>query len=46
MQRKVRELAPELNVEFVTSNDGSGLGAALIAAVESRIHKLPCNITQ
>uniref|UniRef100_H2Y269 Phosphotransferase n=1 Tax=Ciona intestinalis TaxID=7719 RepID=H2Y269_CIOIN len=33
-------LAPELNIDFQLSTDGSGRGAALVAAVESRIQHI------
>lgn len=37
---KTKQLAPDIDIEFQLASDGSGRGAALVAAVESRIHKL------
>nr|CAB3253148.1 hexokinase-1 [Phallusia mammillata] len=38
--KKTMQLAPDIDIRFELSTDGSGRGAALVAAVESRIHKL------
>lgn len=36
LQQMLRELAPRCNVTFLQSEDGSGKGAALVAAVTCR----------
>ncbi|CAK8692705.1 unnamed protein product [Clavelina lepadiformis] len=37
---KTKQLAPDLDISFKLSTDGSGRGAALVAAVESRLQHL------
>ncbi|CAK8692703.1 hexokinase-4-like isoform X1 [Clavelina lepadiformis] len=37
---KTKQLAPDLDISFELSTDGSGRGAALVAAVESRLQHL------
>lgn len=36
----MRELAPQCDVTFMLSEDGSGKGAALITAVAKRLHNI------
>jgi len=40
MQETIKDLMPESNIKLMLSEDGSGKGAALIAAVAARISKL------
>uniref|UniRef100_A0A8B9E2H2 hexokinase n=1 Tax=Anser cygnoides TaxID=8845 RepID=A0A8B9E2H2_ANSCY len=40
LQETVRELAPQCDVTFMLSEDGSGKGAALITAVAKRLHNI------
>lgn len=39
MHQTVNELAPQCNVNFLLSEDGSGKGAALITAVGCRLRQ-------
>lgn len=39
MHQTVKELAPQCNVNFLLSEDGSGKGAALITAVGCRLRQ-------
>lgn len=41
LQETVRELAPQCDVTFMLSEDGSGKGAALITAVAKRLQQAP-----
>ncbi|XP_029141295.1 putative hexokinase HKDC1 isoform X1 [Protobothrops mucrosquamatus] len=43
LQETVEELAPQCDVTFMLSEDGSGKGAALITAVAKRIHQVAEN---
>ena len=45
LQKKTKQLAPELEIEFQLSTDGSGRGAALVAAVESRLQNLQTSVS-
>ncbi|NXE70116.1 HXK1 protein, partial [Calcarius ornatus] len=40
LQETVKELAPQCDVTFMLSEDGSGKGAALITAVAKRLHNV------
>jgi len=40
MEEKTKQLIPELDVNFQLSTDGSGRGAALVAAVECKLQNL------
>ncbi|KAK2512988.1 putative hexokinase hkdc1 [Columba guinea] len=40
LRETVKELAPQCNVTFMLSEDGSGKGAALITAVAKRLHNI------
>uniref|UniRef100_H0Z0G2 Hexokinase-2 n=1 Tax=Taeniopygia guttata TaxID=59729 RepID=H0Z0G2_TAEGU len=40
LQETVKELAPQCDVSFMLSEDGSGKGAALITAVAKRLHNV------
>uniref|UniRef100_A0A8B9J1M4 hexokinase n=1 Tax=Amazona collaria TaxID=241587 RepID=A0A8B9J1M4_9PSIT len=40
LQETVKELAPQCDVTFMLSEDGSGKGAALITAVAKRLHNI------
>ncbi|XP_070608289.1 hexokinase HKDC1-like [Erythrolamprus reginae] len=40
LQGTVKELAPQCDVTFILSEDGSGKGAALITAVAKRMHQV------
>ncbi|KAL9846604.1 LOW QUALITY PROTEIN: hexokinase HKDC1-like [Geothlypis trichas] len=40
LQETVKELAPQCDVTFMLSEDGSGKGAALITAVAKRLHSV------
>jgi hexokinase len=39
MQEAIKELLPKSDIKLMLSEDGSGKGAALIAAVAARISK-------
>ncbi|XP_038955090.1 hexokinase HKDC1 isoform X1 [Rattus norvegicus] len=41
LQETVKDLAPQCDVTFMLSEDGSGKGAALITAVAKRLQQLP-----
>uniref|UniRef100_A0A670ZQD4 Hexokinase-2 n=1 Tax=Pseudonaja textilis TaxID=8673 RepID=A0A670ZQD4_PSETE len=43
LQETVKELAPQCDVTFMLSEDGSGKGAALITAVAKRMHQVAEN---
>lgn len=43
LQDTVKELAPQCDVTFMLSEDGSGKGAALITAVAKRMHQIAEN---
>lgn len=43
LQDTVKELAPQCDVTFMLSEDGSGKGAALITAVAKRMHQVAEN---
>ncbi|XP_053244440.1 hexokinase HKDC1 [Podarcis raffonei] len=43
LQETVKELAPQCDVTFMLSEDGSGKGAALITAVAKRVHNVAEN---
>ncbi|XP_058043039.1 hexokinase HKDC1-like [Ahaetulla prasina] len=43
LQETVKELAPQCDVTFMLSEDGSGKGAALITAVAKRMHQIAEN---
>jgi len=40
LHETVKELAPQCDVTFMLSEDGSGKGAALITAVAKRLHNV------
>lgn len=43
LRETVEELAPQCDVTFMLSEDGSGKGAALITAVAKRMHQVAEN---
>lgn len=43
---KVHDLCKDLKISFKESTDGSGRGAALVAAVECRLHNICCTAKQ